>query len=142
MVMKFIDADETNRPEVLSGQTIKVRSPFGTVFVTVNEQEGRPVELFLNVGKCGSDVAADAEAIGRLCSLLLRMPSPMPGERRIELMIRSLTGIGGNGEVISGLKHIRSLPDAVAHALSLRTVSKTEPETSSESDSSSASNAA
>lgn len=108
------------RPEILTGQTIKVRSPFGTVFVTINENgANRPFELFLNVGKCGSDVAADAEAIGRLCSLLLRLPSPIPEEKRIELIVNSLIGIGGNGDVLSGVKRIRSLPDAVACALNL-----------------------
>ncbi len=113
------DSTTKTRPEILTGRTIKVRSPFGTVFVTINENgDNRPFELFLNVGKCGSDVAADAEAIGRLCSLLLRIPSPVPEEKRIELIVSSLTGIGGNGDVLFGTKRIRSLPDAVACALS------------------------
>jgi ribonucleoside-diphosphate reductase alpha chain len=112
------DNKTETRPEILNGQTIKVRSPFGTMFVTINTNgDNQPFELFLNVGKCGSDVCADAEAIGRLCSLLLRIPSPVPEEKRIELIVNSLTGIGGNGDVLFGAKRIRSLPDAVAYAL-------------------------
>lgn len=110
--------EKTTRPEILCGRTIKVSSPFGTVFVTLNEngQDG-PVELFVNIGKCGSDIAADAEAIGRLCSLLLRISSPVHPKKRIEWIVQNLAGIGGSQNVDFGKKRIRSLPDAVAFAL-------------------------
>jgi len=36
-----------------------------------------PPELFINVGRAGSDVAALAEALGRLVSLQLRLPPTM-----------------------------------------------------------------
>lgn len=117
---RMVDATHATapRPEVLSGCTIKVQSPFGAVYVTLNQNgDFHPFELFLNVGKSGSDVAADAEAIARLCSLLLRISSPVSEETRIEWIIRSLTGIGGNGEVRLPGHRIRSLPDAVARAL-------------------------
>lgn len=108
------------RPEVLEGRTIKVPSPYGTVFVTVNENgDGSPFEIFLNVGKCGSDVAADAEAIGRLCSLFLRLPSCIPELEKVEMIIRHLAGIGGSREIENGSQKIRSVPDAVALALRL-----------------------
>jgi ribonucleoside-diphosphate reductase alpha chain len=104
----------SSRPEILTGQTFRVRSLFGTVYITLNEKDGSPSEVFLNTGKCGSDLAAHAEAIGRLCSLLLGLPSPVPEVQRIESIIENLKGIGGskNGE------SIRSIPDAVACALS------------------------
>ena len=112
------DWNEFDRPRVLSGQTIRVRSPFGTIFVTLNEtDESRPFELFLNAGKCGSDVTADVEAIGRLCSLLLRLPSPIPELKRIEVIIRHLSGIAGSKNVDTGNEQIRSVPDAIATAL-------------------------
>jgi ribonucleoside-diphosphate reductase alpha chain len=112
------DLIELNRPRILSGQTIRVRSPFGTIFVTLNEtEECRPFELFLNAGKCGSDITADAEAIGRLCSVLLRIPSPIPELKRIEIIIRHLSGIAGSKDVANGEEKIRSIPDAIAAAL-------------------------
>jgi ribonucleoside-diphosphate reductase alpha chain len=121
MQIRPLDATKSTekRPEVLAGQTIRVESPLGTVFVTLNEKECHPFELFLNIGKCGSDVSADAEAIGRLCSLLLRIPSPIPESVRIEWIIQNLEGIGGSKDIGFGKNRIRSLPDAVSIALQL-----------------------
>jgi hypothetical protein len=108
-----------SRPEVLAGRTIRVRSPFGTVYVTLNEdRNGMPFEVFVNTGKCGSDVAADAEAIGRLCSLLLCLPSSVSEAERIRWIIDNLNGIGGSKNVLTGERPIRSIPDALAFALS------------------------
>jgi ribonucleoside-diphosphate reductase alpha chain len=105
------------RPEILPGQTIRVRSRFGTVYVTLNENcEGLPFEIFLNTGKCGSDLAAHAEAIGRLCSLLLLLPSPVSEVQRIQSIIKNLSGIGGGKN--SPDEVFRSVPDALAFALS------------------------
>ncbi len=54
------------------------RRPIGTAFVTVNDTgDGEPFEVFVQVGKAGSDTMAVAEALGRLVSLVLRLPSPL-----------------------------------------------------------------
>ncbi|MER3467772.1 MAG: adenosylcobalamin-dependent ribonucleoside-diphosphate reductase, partial [Thermoflexus sp.] len=72
------------RPQKLAGVTYRIATPVGTAFITLNENgEGQPFEVFLNVGKAGSDIAAVAEAIGRLISLLLRLPSPVPPAERL-----------------------------------------------------------
>ena len=106
------------RPETLKGRTIRVKSPFGTVYVTLNENgEGSPFELFLNTGKCGSDLAADAEAIGRLCSLLLCIPSSVSELDRIRWIVANLSGIGGSKHADAGERPVRSVPDALALAL-------------------------
>ena len=117
--LEIVGDNPETRPETLNGCTIRVQSPYGKVYVTLNEtRDGVPVELFLNIGKCGSDVAADAEAIGRLCSLLLRLPSPVASRQRIEWIQKNLDGIGGSRNVDSGTKRIRSLAEAVSLALS------------------------
>jgi ribonucleoside-diphosphate reductase alpha chain len=106
------------RPDILMGRTIKVESPHGTVYTTVNENgHGEAFEIFVNVGKAGSDVQADAEALGRSLSLMLRMPSPLNAEQRVDLIIRHLQGIGGSRDVGFGPKRVRSVPDAIARAL-------------------------
>ena len=113
-------ADESRapRPEILSGRTFRVRSPFGTIHVTLNENgDSSPFEIFLNTAKNGSDLSADADAIGRLCSLLLRIASPVPELRRVELIVQILSGIRGGTDSGSGENQIRSVPDAVAFAL-------------------------
>ncbi|HEY4490689.1 MAG TPA: hypothetical protein VI958_01770, partial [Acidobacteriota bacterium] len=79
------EACANERSEVLRGRTMKVPSPLGPVFVTLNENgSGRPFEIFVNIGKCGSDVAADAEAIGRLSSLVLHLPSAVSELDRLQ----------------------------------------------------------
>ena len=106
------------RPDILMGRTIKIESPHGTVYTTVNENgNGDPFEIFVNVGKAGSDIAADAEALGRSLSLMLRMPSPLNAEQRVDLMVRHLRGIGGSRDVGFGQNRVRSVPDAIARAL-------------------------
>jgi ribonucleoside-diphosphate reductase alpha chain len=114
--MLFLVRDTNqSRPEILTGRTIRVRSPFGTVYVTLNENAaGVPSELFLNTGKCGSDLAANAEAIGRLCSLLLNLPSTVSEIERLQSIVQCLHGIGGAKRDDSS---VRSVPDAVALAL-------------------------
>ncbi|MCS7283727.1 MAG: adenosylcobalamin-dependent ribonucleoside-diphosphate reductase [Anaerolineae bacterium] len=106
------------RPHVLEGRTYRVTTPLGTAYVTVNTNgEGEPFEVFLNVGKAGSDTAAVAEAIGRLISLLLRVPSPLPARRRLQQVVRQLRGIGGGRPTGFGRDRVQSLPDGVAQVL-------------------------
>jgi ribonucleoside-diphosphate reductase alpha chain len=115
--------EPASRPEILYGWTFQVESPYGMVFVTLNEDHSRsPFELFLNVGKCGSDLTADAEAIGRLCSMLLRLPSPVSNTEKLRSIIRHLSGIGGSRHQAGG--HILSVPDAVAKALRMYLVAR------------------
>ncbi|RME38360.1 MAG: ribonucleoside reductase class II, partial [Thermoflexia bacterium] len=106
------------RPHVLEGRTYRVATPLGTAYVTINTNgEGEPFEVFLNVGKAGSDTAAVAEAIGRLISLLLRVPSPLPARRRLHQVVRQLRGIGGGRPTGFGRDRVQSLPDGVAQVL-------------------------
>ncbi|HXF70620.1 MAG TPA: adenosylcobalamin-dependent ribonucleoside-diphosphate reductase [Thermoflexus sp.] len=106
------------RPQKLTGATYRIATPVGTAFITLNENgEGQPFEVFLNVGKAGSDIAAVAEAIGRLISLLLRLPSPVPPAERLRQVVDQLHGIGGGRALGFGPERVRSLPDGVARVL-------------------------
>ena len=106
------------RPHSLRGTTYRMETPIGTAFVTVNETgEGEPFEVFLQVGKGGSDTMAVAEALGRLISLTLRMPSPLSTQRRLEEVISQLSRIGGAQPVGFGPSKVLSLPDALARCL-------------------------
>jgi ribonucleoside-diphosphate reductase alpha chain len=78
---------------------------------------GEPFEIFLNVGKAGSDVQADAEALGRLISLILRMPSPLSPRDRVEEIVKQLDRIGGRRDAGMGPARVRSIPDAIAQVL-------------------------
>jgi ribonucleoside-diphosphate reductase alpha chain len=106
------------RPHSLSGKTYRMETPIGTAFITVNETpEGEPFEVFVQVGKGGSDTMAVAEALGRLISLTLRLPSPLTAQRRLEEVISQLARIGGAQPMGFGAGKILSLPDALARTL-------------------------
>jgi ribonucleoside-diphosphate reductase alpha chain len=106
------------RPHSLTGATYRMETPIGTAFITVNQtQEGDPFEVFVQVGKGGSDTMAVAEALGRLISLTLRLPSPLSPQRRMEEVISQLSRIGGGGPIGFGPQKVLSLPDALARTL-------------------------
>jgi len=106
------------RPNKLQGNTYKIETPVGTAFVVVNaDEQGNPFEVFINVGKAGTHVMADAEAIGRLISLSLRVPSSYPAKAVAEAMVKQLSGIGGADSVGFGNNRVRSLADGVAKVL-------------------------
>ncbi|MDZ7792891.1 MAG: hypothetical protein U5P10_04130 [Spirochaetia bacterium] len=95
-------------------------SPIGTAYITVNSDganNNEPFEIFINVAKVGSDVSADAEGLGRLISLILRMPSPMNPEERAENIIAQLRSIGSGRQRGFGKNRVMSLPDAIAQAI-------------------------
>ncbi len=101
-----------HRPEVLRGRTIKMISPLGDLYVTINEDEaGRPFEVFTTLGKAGGAANADAEAIGRLASLALRSGIPITAVRD------QLRGISCDRAVGIGPSKVLSAPDAIAQAI-------------------------
>jgi ribonucleoside-diphosphate reductase alpha chain len=112
------DAAVKPMPRTLRGVTYRVDTPLGTGYVHVNQgPSGEPFEVFLNVGKAGSDVQADAEALGRLISLTLRMPSPLSPRERVEEIVNQLDRIGGRRDAGLGPMRVRSIPDAIAQVL-------------------------
>lgn len=106
------------RPMVVQGSTYQVETPMGQAYVTINTNGGnQPLEMFINVGKAGSDVTALAEAMGRLISLTMRMSSPIPPMERARKVAAELIGIGGARSLGFGENRVRSLPDAVAKVI-------------------------
>ncbi|MBI3965987.1 MAG: vitamin B12-dependent ribonucleotide reductase [Chloroflexi bacterium] len=107
-----------HRPRIVEGVTYRASTPLGTAFITVNRNGGnQPLEVFVNVGKAGSDTAAVSEAIGRLISLSLRLPSPMTQTERVREIVGQLSGIGGGRQLGFGRQRVRSLPDGIAQVL-------------------------
>jgi ribonucleoside-diphosphate reductase alpha chain len=60
---------------------------------------------------------AVAEAMGRLISLALRLPSPLSPRRRLEEIVAQLSGIGGGRPLGFGPQRVLSLPDGIARVL-------------------------
>jgi len=100
-----------SRPSRLQGFTDARETPLGKLFLTLNTLDGHPVELFAQIGKAGSDVAAFTEAVARLVSLALRSGID-PAE-----VADQLAGIGGSRSVGFGPGRVRSVPDAIGQFL-------------------------
>ena len=111
------------RPSMLSGRTMKVESPLGDLYVTINEDDkGKPFEVFCTVGKAGGAAMADSEAIGRLISLSLRSGIPITAVRdqlrgiscdravgvgpqkvlpiEVPVTVKGVAGVAGQGEYV------------------------------------------
>ncbi|MBC7943372.1 ribonucleotide-diphosphate reductase subunit alpha, partial [Candidatus Saccharibacteria bacterium] len=106
------------RPNVLNGRTYKVATPLGKAFIAINDDEnGNIFEVFINVGRAGSDIQSDAEAIGRLISLTFRIPSEYSADQIAQKVTSQLRGIGGSSSTGFGADRVRSLADAIAKAI-------------------------
>ncbi|NNM06962.1 MAG: vitamin B12-dependent ribonucleotide reductase [Gemmatimonadetes bacterium] len=100
------------RPPMLKGRTLKMNSPLGDMYVTINEDgAGRPFEVFCTLGKAGGSAFAHAEAMGRLMSLALRSGVPISALRD------QLRGISSDRAVGVGPNKVLSAPDAIGQAI-------------------------
>ncbi|MGB9596007.1 MAG: vitamin B12-dependent ribonucleotide reductase [Candidatus Poribacteria bacterium] len=101
------------RPRKIAGTTDRIETPVGKLYVTINKANGKLYEIFLNIGKAGADITADAEGYGRLLSMLVKIGVPL------EMIVEQLRGIGGSGSIGFGKERVRSLPDGIARVLEM-----------------------
>ncbi|NDV19719.1 vitamin B12-dependent ribonucleotide reductase [Pseudodesulfovibrio sp. JC047] len=106
-----------NRPDVIYGFTQKISTGLGMLFLTVNEMDGKPFEVFATIGKSGGSITAKAEAIGRLVSLALRSGV------EVREIVEQLKGIGGENPKFMKKHLVKSIPDAIAHVFESRYLS-------------------
>ncbi|MCR5259598.1 MAG: vitamin B12-dependent ribonucleotide reductase [Desulfovibrio sp.] len=99
------------RPDIMYGFTQKVPTGLGAMYLTVNELDGRPFEVFATIGKSGRSITAKAEAIGRLVSLALRSGV------NVKDVVAQIKGIGGEHPVFRSKGLLLSIPDAIAWVL-------------------------
>ena len=111
------DADGANdlfprqRPTAVYGVTERVSTGHGTMYVTLNfDDGGKPFELFTAIGKAGGSEPAHLEGLSRMVSLCLRSGiSP-------DAIVEQLSGITSEPVWDNGVL-IRSAEDGVAHVL-------------------------
>ncbi len=100
------------RPEVMSGRTFKMKTGYGNLYVTVNNDEnGVPFEVFATIGKSGGFFQEQSEGICRMISLALRTGV------KVEELIDNLKGIRGPMPTFTEKGTILSLPDAIGRVL-------------------------
>ena len=105
-------ATPDDRPTTLSGETRKVSTGYGSLYVTMNkDQDGNLFEVMATVGKSGATMEADTEAIARLASLALRSGIP------VTEVIDQLEGIEADRQGWHNGEQIASVADGIAHAL-------------------------
>ncbi|TKX75340.1 adenosylcobalamin-dependent ribonucleoside-diphosphate reductase [Halorubrum sp. GN11_10-6_MGM] len=105
-------SERSPRPDSLSGVTQRVETGYGKLYVTINEDEnGRPFELFANIGHSGGYTNSFTEALAKVISTALRSGVD-PEEIVDELQgTRSPKVAWDKGE------QIQSIPDAIGTAL-------------------------
>ncbi|CAK7001055.1 MAG: hypothetical protein DELT_00029 [Desulfovibrio sp.] len=111
------------RPDLVYGFTQKVSTGHGLMYVTINEVDGKPFELFATIGKSGRSTTAKAEAIGRLISLALRSGI------EIKDIVKQIKGIGGEMPVFNMARkgQVVSIPDGIAWVLENRYLKSKQP---------------
>lgn len=102
------------RPDIVQGFTQKVQTGLGAMYLTVNEVDNEPFEVFATIGKSGRSITAKAEAIGRLVSLALRSGVA------VRDVVAQIKGIGGEHPVFREKGLLLSIPDAIAWVLEKR----------------------
>ena len=99
------------RPAQTLGQTRRIKTGEGTLYITINEDDQGLCEVFTTIGKAGGNAAAQSEAISRLISLALRSGvNP-------QSIVRQLKGISGPNPTWEDGRLILSTPDAIGKAL-------------------------
>lgn len=109
---------EFRRPSRLHSETFKLETGNGSMYVTVSDYKGKPLEVFLYLGKSGQVVNTFSEAIGRLISIALQSGVP------VEEVTKTLMGINSDKptwyrfeESDARPTQILSIPDAIAQLL-------------------------
>jgi len=88
-----------------------VQTTLGKMHLFVREVDNKPFDVFVVLGRSGSDVTAFTEAIGRLLSIGIRCGIP------IGTLAENLKNLGGRLTLGFGPQKTRSVPDAIARLL-------------------------
>jgi ribonucleoside-diphosphate reductase alpha chain len=107
------------RPRLLQGETERLETGCGKLFIIMNDDELGPREVFANMGKAGGCASSNTEALGRLISLALKK-----GASPLEI-IEQLKGIRCHVPYGLGPNAVTSCADAIGKALERRYVKGT-----------------
>ena len=100
------------RPKVVQGTTQEIETPYGDLFVTINNSENNgPFEVFAQVGKSGGYTESFTQALGRTISLALRSGAPA------DEVVNQLDDIRSPQIAWDDGTQIHSIPDAIAEAM-------------------------
>ncbi|PSR21810.1 MAG: hypothetical protein C7B45_09330 [Sulfobacillus acidophilus] len=112
-----VDVEVYPLPAQVNGRTYRKETPAGTARVVINEVDGSPFEVFMLLGRAGSEVQSFMEALGRIISLYLRSNGNLTARRRLELVADQLKGIGGANQMGFGAGRVLSVVDGIGKLL-------------------------
>ncbi|MGC8764943.1 MAG: adenosylcobalamin-dependent ribonucleoside-diphosphate reductase [Brevinematia bacterium] len=100
------------RPKALGGEIIKTKTGSGTLYTSIGfDENGLPIEIFINISKHGSEISAFSEALGRVISIALQSGVS------VSRIADTLVGITGDSTTWDNGRLIKSVPDAVGKIL-------------------------
>ena len=99
------------RPKVTSGQTERIDTGYGKLYVTIAEDEYGIADVFANLDKSGSTTQSFTEPIAKLISVSLR------NGVSVDEVVDQLKGVQSPNVAWDGEDTINSVPDAIATAL-------------------------
>ena len=103
------------------GPTFSINTPMGSMHITIrcDPETGEPYDLFINAGK--GELGANAQAIARLVSMILRWPNQkyVSQATRLEMIREQLNKIPGHGQSGFGPNAVISFPDSLSRILHL-----------------------
>ena len=100
------------RPQTLSGKTVKVTTGCGSMYVTLNGDDVGVFEVFAALGKAGSCAKVQSEALTRMVTLALKYDVPM------QEIIDELQGLQCPSPWLFPMEErTLSCPDAIAKVL-------------------------
>ena len=105
-----------SRPQLLTGETQRMDTGCGKLFVIMNDDEYGPREVFANMGKAGGCASSNTEALGRLISLALKKGASA------QEVVEQLKGIRCHVPYGMGPNATLSCADAIGKAIERRYV--------------------
>jgi hypothetical protein len=119
---------ETMVEDKLAGITYQIPTPDGNMFVTVSEDiDGKPIAIWIHIGKAGSAVGAWSNAVARLMTValdhgatindLMTELSSQTSDKRRETSDGEVVRSGIEGVWVALMKYKRSKFEAVSQSL-------------------------
>lgn len=101
------------RPKILHGDTHKMSTGCGNLYVTVNLDDGNVFEIFAKLGKSGGCPSCQLEALTRSISIGLRAGIDL------HEYFKTLSGIHCSSPLFTGGEQVLSCPDAISKVMKL-----------------------